>query len=92
MKKPYNIVVKHFDIEIVTCIICMNIHCFSEKNLYSYSYQMPSSDLYSTQYNKQHHTLQVFKQFGAPYMYNQDDKLLSWPGFERDTSRRESTA
>ena len=40
-----------------------------------YSYRMTSMVLYSTQYHRQHCTLQDFEQFGALYMHNADNAI-----------------
>ena len=50
-------------------------------------FRMISRVRYSAQYHRQHGTLHAFKQFGALYMYNNDDKYLARPGFAPDISR-----
>ena len=56
-----------------------------------YSYRMDSRVPYSAQYHRQHCILQAFKQFGALYMHNPDDKYPTRPGFEPSTSEFQAT-
>ena len=51
-----------------------------------YPFRMTSSYIYSTQYHRQHCTLQAFEQFGALYMHNPDDKYPTRLEFEPSTS------
>ena len=52
---------------------------------------MDSRVPYSAQYHRQHCTLQAFKQFGALYVHNPDDKYPTRPGFEPSTSEFQAT-
>ena len=49
-------------------------------------FRMTSRVLYSSQYHRQHCTLNAFGQFGALYMHNHDE-YPSRPGFEPRTPR-----
>ena len=50
-----------------------------------------SNGFKSAQYHRQHCTLQAFKQFGALYMHNPDDKYPTRPGCEPSTSEFQAT-
>ena len=56
-----------------------------------YSYRLTLTVLYSTQYHRQHSTLQAFEQFGALYMHNLDDRYPTRPIFEPSTSEFRAT-
>ena len=76
--------------------LCVSEYCFTSLSVQEGSpmpvlyllcliFRMTSRVLYSTQYHRQHCTLQAFEQFGALYMHNHDDKYTARPGFEPGT-------